>query len=205
MLDRFRATLLALCTATVLTGPLAAQGRGADSSGAERSTQQSLYLRSVARVFHVAPAEAEVLASWLPHPSELPVLLHLAARTGASPDVVGSLRKSGSSWQRIASRLGIGIAVFHVEVGDQVVDGVLARPLAAFRSHPPSEWHALSLTDLEIGALVNVRVLADAASVSPAEMAALLATPAPDYLATYAMLLRTRSGTGLCVPSAPPT
>jgi len=147
-------------------------------------------------VFGTSAAEADVLADWLRHPSELPVLLHLARRAGVSPDIVGSLRRSGASWQRLATKLGLSAAVFHVEVGDVEVAGVLARPLRQFRERSPSQWYAIALTDMEIIALVNVRILAEAASASPADVAIALDSPAPDFVTTYVGLVRSRAGVG---------
>jgi len=186
------ATLLALCMVGVRTTPCLGQNPAIEQTEAE----SRLYVRSVARVFGTAPAEADLLAGWLSHPSELPVLLHLAARAGVSPDIVGSLRRSGASWQRLASKFGLSSAVFYVEVGETQVGGVLARPLRQFRDRPPARWHAIALTDMEIVALVNVRVLAEAASTSPSEVAVALDSPAPDFVAAYVGLLRSRAGAG---------
>ncbi len=190
------AIVMTSAVVTAAPSPLGAQARGSERLQAERATERALYLRSVGRVFRISAEETELLTTWLENPAELPVLLHLAARSRAAPDVVGSLRRSGASWQRIATRLGLGTRVFHVELGEAYVGGILARPVAAFRERPPGEWHALALTDLEIVALVNVRVLAEAASVAPAEVAALLGSGAPDYVSAYAELARTRAGRG---------
>ena len=191
MLHGLRATLLAVCTVGTLQAPCLGQSPNPEQSAAERA----LYMRSVARVFGTSPTEADLLATWLQHPSELPVLLHVAARAGVSPDIVGSLRRSGASWQRLATRLGLSAAAFHVEVSSTELIGILVRPLSQFRDRPPAEWYTIALTDMEIVALVNVRVLAEAASASPSEVAAALDSPAPDFLTAYASLVRARAGT----------
>ena len=192
MSPRLHATILAVCLWASTSVPLSAQGRDAADAVAARA----LYVRSVARVFGIPPSEADLLTDWLRHPSELPVLLYVADRGGVPPDIVGSLRRSGASWQRVTTKLGLGPGIFHVEIGGADVAGVLARPVAEFARRPPAEWYLLALTDMEIVALVNVRVLAQAASVSASSMAVSLSAPAPDYLLAYAAAVRARAGAG---------
>ncbi len=203
MADRLRAILLALClcgaTGVWVGTPLQAQS----SPSTRVPLEEELYLRSVARVFETSPEEADLLSSWLRHPSELPVLLYLSRRAGVTPDIVGSLRKGGASWLRLASRLGLSAAVFHVELGDAEVGGILERPVALFRERPMAEWYAVALTDMEIVALVNVRVLAAASGASAPDVAVALSAPAPDFMATYAAFIRERLstiGTGIRPP-----
>lgn len=185
------AMVVALCTAAFGVPDLKAQVR---SSAADetRATDVRLYLRAVAREFGVQGRELEVLDAWVEHRAELPVLLFVADRAGVMPDVVGSLRKQGQSWQRIALRFGLGPAAFRVPLEASAAEGILARPLVEF-ARPPGEWHLIAMTDLEIIALVNVRVLSNQLGTPPERLLPEIGTLSPDFIGAYARVLRART------------
>jgi len=179
------ATVLALCMAALAVPSLEAQARTAAIGEPARAGEARLYARAVAREYDVAGRELDVLGAWVDHPAELPVLLFIANRAGVTADVVGSLRRSGQSWQRIALRFGLGPATFRVPVGDAVVSGVLARPVREF-AKPAGRWHQIAMTDMEIIALVNLRMLSNQLRASPEEVLPQMRGLSPDFIGAYA-------------------
>jgi hypothetical protein len=185
------ATILALCMAA--SGASALSGQAPATTTTEsRATDVRLYMHAVAREHGVPGRELEVLGAWVDHPVELPVLLFIANKAGVTPDVLGSLRDSGQSWQRIALRFGLGPSAFRVPIAVPVVDGVLARPVREF-SRPVGEWHRIAMTDLEIIALVNLRTLSSQLGTTPEELIPEIDGISPDFIGAYARVVRARS------------
>ncbi len=185
------AMVLALCTAAATASDLQAQQQTTASVEA-RASDIRLYMRAVGREHRVAGRELEVLEAWVHHPTELPVLLFLADRAGVPADVIGSLRHSGQSWQRIALRFDLGPATFRVPVGSGEASGVLARPLREF-ARPAGQWHQIAMTDHEIVALVNLRLLSHQLGTTPEVLLSEVRDHAPDFIEAYGRLTRNRS------------
>ena len=187
------ATILALCMVAGAASGLEGQTSSADTNQS-RVTDVRLYLRAVAREHGVPGRELEVLGTWVEHPAELPVLLYIAGRAGVTPDLLGSMRDAGNSWQRIALRFGVGPAAFHVPIAGSVPEGVLARPVREF-ARPAGEWHQIAMTDLEIIALVNLRTLSNQLGTTPEALLPEIDSLSPDFIGAYARVIRTRAGT----------
>lgn len=189
------ATILAVCMAAALAPGQDLEAQRTQTIEAERASELRLYMRALAREFGTTGRELEILQGWVNHPSELPVLLFVADRAGVTTDVVGSLRNSGQSWQRIALRFGLGPATFRVPVGNATAEGVLARPVREF-TRPAGDWHQIAMTDLEITALVNLRVLSHQLDVPPDELLPEVRGHSPDFVAAFARLSTARAHEG---------
>ena len=145
----------------LLTGTLA-EGQTTDSEAA--------YLRAAADHFGIPASEVAVLTRWDMTVGEIPVVLFIARRAGVSPDVVVAKRRQGTAWMAIAATYSMHAGDFHVQVGD--APATLANAYANFNRRPVAEWHAISLTDDEVLALVNLGFLARFLGVSPEAVAA---------------------------------
>lgn len=184
------AMILALCMAAGGASVLSGQA-SEDTITESRATDVRLYMHAVAREHGVPGRELEVLGAWVDHPAELPVLLFIANKAGVTPDVLGSLRESGQSWQRIALRFGLGPSAFRVPISVAVPEGVLARPVREF-SRPVGDWHRIAMTDLEIIALVNLRTLSNQLETTPEELIPGIGGLSPDFIGAYARVIRAR-------------
>jgi hypothetical protein len=148
------------------------------------------YFRAVAGFFQVAEGELAILAHGGEIPAEeLPVALFMARRGGVSPEAVIALRGSGRGWPELAQRFGVGANALHVPLGDGVAMGTLAPLYRRFSATPVDQWQTLILSDNEIVALVNVRVLAQALGVEPDQVAG-RAGSAATFVEVFASFLR---------------
>jgi hypothetical protein len=121
----------------------------------------------VADHFGVAAREVAILGDWDLAPDEVPVVLFLAGKAGVSPDAVVGLRRSGRPWMDVADRFGVAVNVFHLVLPDAVALGPLTRAYGEFRGRPARDWSQIRLTDPEIIALVNLRVLSEQVAQPP--------------------------------------
>lgn len=156
--------------------------------GAHAGDREAFY-RAVGAHFGVPLREVQILGQAHVRPEELPVVLFVAARTGISPDVVVSLRRTREAWAEIAARYGVGGATFHLPLEGDPAE--LGPPLEVayqrFTGAPPAEWDRLVLSDPAIVHLVNLRFLAAYLRTGP--MAVLEARRATDdFVGAYARL-----------------
>jgi hypothetical protein len=114
--------------------------------------------------------EVVVVSDWDLDPDEVPVVLFLSRAAGVSPDALIGLRRGGRLWREVANRLGLGVRSFHLPLPEGEPLGFLARAYGEFRSRPPADWHQIELEDLEIIALVNLRVLSEQVGVTPLQV-----------------------------------
>lgn len=140
-----------LCAAAVF--PAAVQGQDPHAGAREA------YFRAVAGFFQVPLVEVTVLAGWDLAPDEVPVVLFLADRAGVSPDALAGLRRGGGSWWDVARRFELSPQTFHIPLPTGETLGILERAYREFRDRPPAAWGGIELTDEEVVALVNLRVL----------------------------------------------
>jgi hypothetical protein len=154
---RTRATLGGGLLCWLLAGPL----------GAQAPEQEALdaYYGAVGRHFGVPPAEVIVLSEWRLPPEEIPVVLYIADRGGISPDAVVALRQAGTGWPVVARRYALDAGSFHVRLDGGA--GSLARIYAEYAARPQSQWSAIQLTDDDVIALVNLRVLSRVLGSAP--------------------------------------
>jgi hypothetical protein len=125
------------------------------------------YFRAVAEHFHVPIEEVTIVADWDVEADEVPVILFLAQRAGVSTDALIGLRRTGRPWSEVASRLGLGVGAFHIPLPENEDLGSLARVYGEFRGRPSRDWNQIELRDLEVIALVNLRVLSEQVGVAP--------------------------------------
>ena len=141
----------------LVAAPVAAQ---------ERAAARSDYFRAVAGFFNLPPSEIAILSDWQVPADEIPVVLFLARRAGVSPEALVALRGSGSGWAELADRYRVRASAFHVPVRDEAPTGRLEAAYRLFRSTPVGEWGTLRLSDDDIVALVNVRVISQTLGLS---------------------------------------
>lgn len=145
--------IVLLAGALVLSRP----GEGA----AQALDAREAYFRTVGDHFRVPLREVAILSDWDLEPQEIPVVLFVASRAGVSPDVVVGLRKGGRLWIDVARRFGVEGGAFHVALPEGAPLGGLAETLGHLRRQPLRHWRDLRLTDADLTALVNLRVLSD--------------------------------------------
>ncbi|MBT8335128.1 MAG: hypothetical protein KJO11_00900 [Gemmatimonadetes bacterium] len=169
------ALVLALLWGVGFTVPAAAQG------------PENIYLQAVAEHYRVSADEIRVLYGWGRPASELPVVLHLAARGGISPDAVMALRNAGRSWMQIAARWQLHAGDFHVALDPSDDPGALARAYEGFQGSPRTGWPALELRDDEVVALVHLRFFTEYLGVPPRRVLAALSSAGPGPAALQAL------------------
>ncbi|MDE2655177.1 MAG: hypothetical protein F4087_08190 [Gemmatimonadetes bacterium] len=143
-------TLAALFALAV---PALVQGQRPGAGGPD----QAEFLRAVAEHFGTPQQEVAVLAQWRLDMAEIPVVLFVADRAGVSPDVVISQRRRGEGWMAIAHGYSVHAGDFHIPIDGDA--GILAGAYERFSARAASEWHEVTLSDVEVAALVNVRFL----------------------------------------------
>ncbi len=162
-----RLTLSALALAVLA---VAGAARPAGAQEAEEA-----YLQAVAEHFRVPTDEVRVLASWGRPPSDIPVVLFVAARGGVSPDAVMALRNAGRGWAEIAGRWQLHAGDFHVPLDPSVDAGPLATVYEAYRSRPATGWPSIPLSDGDVVSLVHLGFLSDYLGVAPTRVLQALA------------------------------
>jgi hypothetical protein len=130
-------------------------------------TVKEAYLRAIADHFQVPVEEVNLLGEWDLQTDEIPMVLFLADRAGVSSDALAALRRNGAEWREIAGRYGLGAGAFYVPLAEGGPFGALDRAYNEFRARPQGEWSSIELTDAEITALVNIRVLSEHVGVTP--------------------------------------
>ena len=125
------------------------------------------YLRAVAEYFETPAAEVSILADWNMSPDEIPVALFIATRAGVSPEALVALRSSGQSWTELTRRYQVGAGQLHVPFARPPTSGLLVAAYEQYQGRPPGDWSQVSLSDADIVALVNVRVLSSALGMRP--------------------------------------
>ncbi len=154
-------TLLALGFAATASSVAEAQGQDA----ARRA-----YFEAVASYFHLPPSEVAILADWEIAPDEIPPILFVATSAGVSPEALVRLRRTGVGWSDLTHRYRISASVLHVPVRDQAPTGALASAYEMYRATPVPEWAEIRLSDADVIALVNVRVIAQTLGLSAEEV-----------------------------------
>lgn len=128
------------------------------------------YFGAVAEHFGLPASEVDILGDWPIPADEIPVVLYVARRAGVSPEALVVLRRSGTSWAGIARRYGLGAGAFHLPLPEGDAAGRLRAARDRFASTPRDRWGGLALSDNEIVALVNVRVLSEALALPVASV-----------------------------------
>ena len=152
---------LALVLLATAAGNVAAQG------GDEA---RQAYFAAVADFFRVPASEISILGDWPLPADEIPVVLFVAGRAGVSEEALAALRRSGLSWHDLAGRYQVGPGAFHIPLPDDAAAGRLEGAYARYREVPPTQWSEIRLSDADIVALVNVRVLSGALQLSVEEI-----------------------------------
>jgi len=147
------------------------------------------YFRAASDYFHVPMQEVTIISGWGMNPDEVPVVLFLAQRAGVSPDALIGVRRGGRPWMEVASRFGVGASVFHIPLPQDADLGPLTRACGEFSRRPAGEWGQIRLEDLEVVALVNVRVLAEQTESTPVRVLEALGE-AGTFVAAYPLLIR---------------
>lgn len=172
--------------ATLVMGLMAAV---APLTAQEDPQDRQAYFRAVADFFEVSRDEIAILGEWDLPAGEIPVALFVAERAGVSPEALVALRRSGSSWSRLAARYHLDASHFHVPLAQGADPGVLAGAYEGYRSRPAGDWSQVALDDAEIVALVNLRIVSQTLRVPASEVLA-RASPGDSWVAVYRSFLR---------------
>ena len=144
----------------------AAAGAGAQEGDEARRA----YFGAVADFFQVPTSEVSILGDWRLPSDEIPVVLFIARRAGVSAEALAALRRSGSSWQELAGRYRVHPGDFHAPLPDDAPAGRLEAAYARFREIPAARWSEIQLSDADIVALVNARLLSGTLQLSVEEI-----------------------------------
>jgi len=155
-----RAGLAIVFLATAVTNVAAQEGDDA----------RRAYFAAVAEFFRVPASEVSILGDWRLPPDEIPVVLFVAGRAGVSEEALAALRRSGSSWHDLAGRYQVSPGAFHVPLPDDAPAGRLEGAYAKYRETPAARWSEIQLSDADIVALVNVRMLSGTLQLSVEEV-----------------------------------
>src|SRR5690606_3529704 len=120
---------------------------------------------------------------------EVPVGIFLARPAGGSAGALGPLRGAGHSWTFLPGRYGGGGPPLQLPPRDPPSAGTARALYARFQSTPVSQWNDIRLSDEEIVALVNVRVLSSVTRATPDEILRRTG-PTTTFVDLYAQLLR---------------
>lgn len=93
----------------------------------------------------------------------------------------------GKLWREVAARFGLSGKNFHLPLPEGEPLGFMARAYGEFRGRPPGDWHRIELDDVEIIALVNLRVLSAQVGVPPLRVLR-SREEAGSFLAAFALL-----------------
>jgi hypothetical protein len=155
----------------------------------QQDNDERAYFRAVARFFQMPEGEVAILGHWDLPSDEIPVVLFIARRAGVSAEALVALRESGRSWTALTASYGIGANALHVPLQDARAAGALASAYDHFGATPVEQWATVPLTETDIVALVNVRVLSHALGVPPDDVARRTGTTGT-FVELYAQLLR---------------
>ena len=158
------------------------------NAAAQDPSDARAYLRAVAEYFQLPEAEVSILADWNMPPDEIAVALFVASRAGVSPEALVALRSSGRSWVELAGRYQVGAGHLHVPFARPPSSGLLVAAYEQYQSRQPGEWAQITLSDEDIVALVNVRVLSAALGMRPDEVLARRASAAT-FADVYARII----------------
>jgi hypothetical protein len=128
------------------------------------------YFRAVASFFDLPTSEVVILGDWDIPAEEIPVALFIASRAGVSAEAIGALRGAGQSWSELAGRYRVTASILHVPIRDGASAGRLSGVYDRYRQTPVSDWPSIALTDGDIIALVNVRVISQSVGASTEEV-----------------------------------
>jgi hypothetical protein len=177
--------------AGVAVGVLLAASAPAVSAQDAGGAATQAYFGAVAEYFVLPRSEVAILSEWRLPAEEIPVVLFMARRAGVSPEALVALRDSGQGWAALAQRYRLGAAQFHVPLPESASAGSLEGAYQRFRSLPASRWREIDLTDGDIVALVNIRLLSETLRRPPQEILAEQARGS--WVEVYARLI---GGTG---------
>jgi len=155
-------------TIALLLGCLLFSGALQAQTGPELS-----YIRALGDHHGLPASEVGVLAEWRLPVAEIAVVLEVSERAGVSPDALVASRRNGRTWPMLASRYGLDVTSFHVELTDPPEP--VAELYAALAGLPRSRWGEAPFDDRQMIFLVNVSFLQAYAKVSGDVAAAALA------------------------------
>lgn len=167
---------------TVLAGSAGVQAQ-------EAEVARRAYLQAAADFFGLPSEEVAILSDWDIALEEIPPVLFLARRAGVSPEALVALRRSGRSLSDLAESYGIGAAALHVPVRDEAATGALTAAYDRYRAMPVGDWPSIRLSDEDIVALVNVRMIAQTLGLSAEEVIRHTGSTR-SYVALFAQLSR---------------
>ncbi|TVP47972.1 MAG: hypothetical protein EA350_03920 [Gemmatimonadales bacterium] len=132
---------------------------GAGMAVGQATSERDAYLRVMAVHFNLPPGEVGRLMEERMAADELPVVLFMSRESGIAPTALLAMRRSGTSWSRVAARYGVGADRYHVEIPEAAVDARVRRIHDQYASTPRGAWGGIEFTDDEVVTLIHLRVL----------------------------------------------
>jgi hypothetical protein len=123
---------------------------------------------------------------------ELPVVGLIATRAEVPPERIVELRRSGLTYVEVAERVGAGTDIFYVPFEDDP-GPPYGKAWGHLKQGPEARRSAVVLTDDEVIALANVRLITDTYDVAPARVVE-LQRHGKDYVVIHRELAVAGSG-----------
>ncbi|MFC2173505.1 hypothetical protein ACFLU6_12860 [Acidobacteriota bacterium] len=127
-------------------------------------------------------------------PEDMPVVLFLAAKAGASPAAIVDFRLDGKSWMNILHHFKLNPEIFYVPVKVKVHGPPYGKAYGYYKNKPRKEWGTISLADVDIVNLVNLRFLTEHYGKEAAEIIDMRAR-GEHFIAIYSKAKKTKKAT----------
>ncbi len=102
---------------------------------------------------------------------EIPVLLFMASHAGVKPSVVIDLRRKGRTWLDIAFHFGLPLDIFFPPVRVSNVGPPYGKAYGYYKKYRPTgDWKKMTLSDVEIVDLVNLRFISEHHRIAPEDV-----------------------------------
>ncbi len=94
-------------------------------------------------------------------PDEIPVVLSLAKKAHAAPEIIVDFRLRDNTWLYTTFHFGLGPEIFYVPAAAMVSDPVYGKVYGYYMRKPKREWKTIVLSDADIINLANLKLLSE--------------------------------------------
>jgi hypothetical protein len=124
---------------------------------------------SVGSHYGIARVEVEKVRRRSLPDDDVAVVLFIAKRAGMAPIKIADLRLKGLSWMDITLKFGLTAEIYHVAF--QADPGPpYGKAYGYYKNTPRKKWGKISLADVDIINLVNLKVLVEQHGVAPTKL-----------------------------------
>ncbi len=92
---------------------------------------------------------------------EIPVVLFIAKRAHAAPEIITDFRLRDNTWLSTTFHFGLGAEIFYVPMGVVVRDSFYSKAYGYYKHKPKKEWKTIPLNDDDIINLVNLKLISE--------------------------------------------